>query len=63
MSIVEILDSENLNSLLIEAWIKECLEFKKWYAKSGADVSNEIEMHKAYLRIEPLIYQKNAKRI
>lgn len=52
MSIVEILDSESINSQPLEAWIYECLEFKKWYIKTGADVGNEVEMQKAFLRIE-----------
>ena len=52
MSIIEILDSESINSQPLEVWIEECQEFKKWYAKTGADVSNEVEMQKAFLRIE-----------
>lgn len=51
MSIIEILDSENIHSDL-ENWQNECEKFKKWYFSMGARVS-EKALTLAYQKIEP----------
>lgn len=51
MSIIEILDSEGIKSNL-ESWINECLKFRVWYCKLGTQEIDELEMAKAYQRIE-----------
>jgi hypothetical protein len=62
MSIVEILDSENIKSTL-EPWITECEKFKTWYCKLGTQDINEIEMQKAYLKLNNKILVKMAIHI
>jgi hypothetical protein len=57
MSIIEILDSENIKSNL-ENWIEECEKFQVWYHKLGARAVSQIEMEKAYLKIEHTIKNK-----
>ena len=51
MSIIEILDSENINSNL-ESWKSECEKFRVWYCKLGTQEIDEVSMEKAYLKIE-----------
>lgn len=53
MRIVEILDSENINSQDFENWIEECRKFTIWYLKLGTHQMNAFEMEKAYQRIQP----------
>jgi hypothetical protein len=52
MRVVEVLDSENINSQDIEKWIEECQKFKAWYLKTATHQPNDVEMEKAYLKIE-----------
>ena len=51
MSIVEILDSEQIISNL-EKWQNECQKFRAWYCKLGTQEIDEVAMAKAYLKIE-----------
>lgn len=51
MSIIEILDSENIQSNL-ESWIEECQKFREWYSKLGIQEIDEVSIAKAYLKIE-----------
>ena len=60
MKIVEILDAAGIDSFNIESWINECLKFKLWYCKTGTQKINELEMEKAFLKIEHN-QQKNHK--
>lgn len=59
MSIVEILNSENINSNL-ENWINECEKFRVWYHNLGIRSVNQIELEKAYFKIEPKFEIKNS---
>jgi len=52
MKIVEILDSIGIDSYNIESWINECLRFREWYCKTGTQVIDELQMEKAYLKID-----------
>jgi hypothetical protein len=62
MSIIEILDSENIKSTL-EPWINECEKFKAWYCKLGIQEIDELEMQKAYLKLNYKILAKMAIQI
>jgi hypothetical protein len=57
MSLIEILDSENIKSNL-ESWIEECQKFRLWYLKLGTQEIDEVSMTKAYLKIEHRIKSK-----
>ena len=57
MSIIEILDSENIGSNL-ETWKEECDKFRDWFFKSGARHTEEA-MATAYQKIEPKFKLKN----
>lgn len=51
MSIVEILDSEQIGSNL-ENWQDKCRKFREWYCKLGTQEIDEVAMQRAYLKIE-----------
>ena len=51
MKIVEILNSENINSNF-ESWIEECQKFRVWYHNLKPRAISQIEMERAYLKIE-----------
>lgn len=58
MKLIEILDSENIESNL-ELWINECIKFRLWYCRLGTRKIDEIEMAKAYIKIETPITIRN----
>ena len=59
MSIIEILDSENIQSNL-ENWVEECQKFREWYCKLGTQKIDEVSMAKAYQKIEHRIKTKTS---
>jgi hypothetical protein len=54
MKLVEILDSEGIDSSNIESWIEESQKFKIWYCKLGTQEINEVELERACLRLSYL---------
>ena len=50
--IIEILDSQNVQSTF-NNWFNECEKFRKWHWKMGAHEIDDLEMEKAYLKIQP----------
>ena len=52
MSIIEILDANGIDSYNMLSFIKECQKFRSWYCKIGTQKINEVEMAKAYLKID-----------
>lgn len=51
MSIIEILDSLNIDSYNMQSYIYECQKFRNWYCKLGTQEIDEVSMAKAYLKI------------
>lgn len=51
MKLIEILDSAGIDSLNIQNWIEECVNFRFWYCKTGTQKINDLDMEKAYLKI------------
>ena len=39
----------------IQNWTSECENFQNWYVRLGGNISSNICMAKAYLKIEPKI--------
>lgn len=52
MSIVEILDSLGIDSFNMQSYINECQRYRTWYCKLGTQEIDEVEMAKAYLKID-----------
>ena len=52
MSIIEILNAKGIDSYNMQSYIYECQKFRNWYCKLGTQKIDEIEMAKAYLKID-----------
>ena len=58
MKLIEMLDSENIKSNL-ESWIDECQKFRIWYHNLKPRSISQIELEKAYLKINPKKVKEN----
>ena len=54
MKLQKILKETGVKST-IPNWTSECENFQEWYKKLGGNISSNIDMAKAYLKIEPKI--------
>lgn len=52
MKLIEILDGAGIDSFNLQNWQDECFKFRQWYSKLGTQEIDEVEMTKAYLKIE-----------
>jgi hypothetical protein len=63
MKIIEILNGAGIESYNLQSWIKECKRFTFWYCKAGTQEIDEVQMEKAYLKLDYKIKQNDKSKI